>query len=821
MRRSFIIFIAFIALSAISYGQYHLDFNGSSSYISFNETVFKDKTAFTVEMWVKPQNIGSGFKSLIGEDNCMEFGFSNGQIHAWLEGKNSGGSHRWRGVYGGSGLSSLNGTWHHIALTANSSAIRIYLDGEQVGYSSNEIVRYEPSGSVNDLRIGAYTFSSSPNYFQGSMDQIRIWKKALSADDIRTLMCQEIQSGSGGVVTGSYTNEASPGSLSWNNDLDCYYHMDWNISSFYDFHYPYLDGTLHNMSRVSETSPTPYETIGNGNWESSSTWKSGQAKPQNKWAVVDIKHNVDVNGNGFSRWLKINSGKTLKVVGNNNLSVTDKIDNSGTVSILNHGSLTQVNSGSDKNSGSGSYDVERWGKNSTSSYNVWSSPVQNANIMNTFVNVNPCDVYGFNGAIQQWKYDYPSGFSASCKGNSVTFGSTDVFPGGDGLMDEGRGYFIPGEASNYKRKFVGKVNNGDISFPIMVQPNPGGVDWIGDNWNLLGNPYPCALDVRASSPNSFMNVNSSKITGDVYFWVDDNSGGTGYNQSSDYAVYNSTGGVSANGSSTPNGYIASGQGFWVVATSTTNVTFNNAMRPTNNNNVFFKNEEKKDPKVWLNLTNDTNQFNQVLVGMVDGTTLGYDKGFDALKLDGGSKISFASVIKKEKYAIQSVPRLEINDNVGIELYVKAGFSGVHYISIDSTANMDKSYELFIWDKEKEKTHDLRKGPYSFYVEKPSEVKERLYLKMTKKDDGSTSVAENPLAKNILVYNTGEGVLIDATPSLNEMDKVQVYDLQGKLLHSFSGKAMKRTWNTAGISSGIYQILVETNAGTVSKKIFVN
>ena len=804
--------------------QYHLDFDGSSSYVSFDQSVIYGKSEFTIELWVMPDDVPtSTYSSLIGENDCVEFGFYNGQIHAWLEGTESGGSHVTTSISVGSDLETWEGTWHHLALVADGSNVIIYADGEEINNSAFAVNDFRSSGTQYNLSIGAFAYSTFPYYFDGSLDEVRIWDKALSADDIRMAMCQEIVQNSGN-IQGEFTGESSPGSLSWTNDLECYFDMNNLSNELLDATSPSVNGDLQNingLSRSSQTTPLPYESDGNGVWTNASTWLSNQTEPQNKWAIVDVKNNVNVNRDEVARWVDIDAGDRLRINSNRSLTVTDAIVNNGTFRIKENGSLVQLNTGSDNNSGTGEYKIERSGNNSELTYNIWSSPVQNASITSTFSGVNPCDVYVFDGTIQNWKYDYASGFNATCNGNNVTFSSSDVWSGGDGIMNPGVGYFIPGNASNTKKTFEGDVNNADISVSIYAQNNPGGVNWTGDNWNLLGNPYPSAIDIMASNSTSFASQNSSAITGDIYFWVDDASSGSGYNASQDYAVYNSTGGVSANGSEIPDGYIASGQGFWVIATSTQSVVFNNAMRDSENKGNFFKQAEH--PKIWLDLTNDKNQINQILVGLTDASSRDYDMGYDAPKAEGNALISFASVVNEEYYSIQAVPAVQENDSTGVELYVNAGYEGVHFISLSNTENLTNEYDLYLLDAFTGKTHNLNAGPYSFYVSQPGEFKQRFYLQVNRGEENiQTSIIEqtNDLEAKIRIAQDGNLVFIDGSDALVNLDAITVYDLQGKVVKRLSSKSMNVSWDTNGVAVGVYTIVVESERGTVVKKIVV-
>jgi hypothetical protein len=77
--------------------------------------------------------------------------------------------------------------------------------------------------------------------------------------------------------------------------------------------------------------------------------------------------------------------------------------------------------------------------------------------------------FSFNPAINNWKQENPSNF-----------------------MELGKGYIIRGpqdyttqtESSTYEASFIGVPNNGRIESPIGIT----------DSFNLIGNPYPSALD---------------------------------------------------------------------------------------------------------------------------------------------------------------------------------------------------------------------------------------------------------------------------------------------------------------------------------------
>ena len=87
------------------------------------------------------------------------------------------------------GASLKDSTWHHIAATWSGPGgqILVYLDGVQVGQGSQTIT------TINNIseptRIGTYRWNVSGIHrrMTGDMDEVRIYNRALSADEVRQL----------------------------------------------------------------------------------------------------------------------------------------------------------------------------------------------------------------------------------------------------------------------------------------------------------------------------------------------------------------------------------------------------------------------------------------------------------------------------------------------------------------------------------------------------------------------------------------------------------------------------------------------------------
>lgn len=165
-----------------------LSFNGSSSYIRVpRETKVTDQ--ITVACWAYNDNWQSGIYRLA---SCTESGGWNFQ-HATDGGTNlqfvayAGGSYAHSNTAG-----SLSAGWHHFVGTWDGLSINFYVDGVAKGaldgtQTTRTPITYHAS---NYPLIGAEVAGGSNpagQYFNGKINDFRIYATALSADDVKTL----------------------------------------------------------------------------------------------------------------------------------------------------------------------------------------------------------------------------------------------------------------------------------------------------------------------------------------------------------------------------------------------------------------------------------------------------------------------------------------------------------------------------------------------------------------------------------------------------------------------------------------------------------
>ncbi|MEG1199392.1 MAG: GEVED domain-containing protein, partial [Algoriella sp.] len=177
----------------------------------------------------------------------------------------------------------------------------------------------------------------------------------------------------------------------------------------------------------------------------------------------------------------------------------------------------------------------------------------------------------------------------------------------------------------YAGKFIGKLNNGLITQPITKN---------GSGYNLLGNPYPSAIDAK-----KLIQANSSIQA--LHFWTHETPlTSTGY-ASNNYASYNLTGGTqAAAGGLIPNNIINPGQGFIVETTASGSLTFDNSLRTGSLTGSFYKTSESDEKRIWIDLFEGTTPKNQILIGYIENATNSFDNQMDATvnKLYTGSTL---------------------------------------------------------------------------------------------------------------------------------------------------------------------------------------
>jgi len=194
-----ILIVISACLAGSCYGQGSsgaLAFSGSS-YLSIGNSVsVRPSTALTLEAWVYVTNhLGTDRRMLISKDD--DWNPATSGYHMWIEGGSGTpvfgvGNNVVNGTYvAGADPFPLNG-WHHLAGTFVAGTLQLYLDGVLIASSNSApaTIGY----STDELRIGRLSaaFSTYNYFFDGRIDEIRIWNRALTEAEIRHKMTERL-----------------------------------------------------------------------------------------------------------------------------------------------------------------------------------------------------------------------------------------------------------------------------------------------------------------------------------------------------------------------------------------------------------------------------------------------------------------------------------------------------------------------------------------------------------------------------------------------------------------------------------------------------
>lgn len=157
--------------------------NGSSQY--FTLPTIGSNTNFSINLWAKGSADPAGDEALIATNDCLVmFSGANFYVQAWVDRNGTAGTNK--AYTSSSDVNDLT-QWHMYTVTAAGSTYKKYIDGLEVGTFSID----SPGNSFAASRIGnARRTSGTPAetyFFNGTLDEVGYWSRAITADEIRTL----------------------------------------------------------------------------------------------------------------------------------------------------------------------------------------------------------------------------------------------------------------------------------------------------------------------------------------------------------------------------------------------------------------------------------------------------------------------------------------------------------------------------------------------------------------------------------------------------------------------------------------------------------
>jgi len=159
-----------------------LSFDGVNDYVSVgSDSSLNIFDAITIEAWVKTTSnneitvVGRGTS---WSDHTINFGVETGYpLFIFANGYSMGDSNII------TGLQKVNdGNWHHIVGRYDGSTIEVYTDGV---YDNGKTKTTKPF-SNNDIPTNIGVLGGYNTYFNGTIDEVKIYDRALSASEIQS-----------------------------------------------------------------------------------------------------------------------------------------------------------------------------------------------------------------------------------------------------------------------------------------------------------------------------------------------------------------------------------------------------------------------------------------------------------------------------------------------------------------------------------------------------------------------------------------------------------------------------------------------------------
>ncbi|NDP28561.1 MAG: HYR domain-containing protein, partial [Flavobacterium sp.] len=563
-----------------------VDFDGADDYVDFGKDSYdlsniSNKNPFSIEVWVKPESI-NGTQTIFSKRDANYSGNAKGYD---LRINNVGEvSYNWdkTGSIDSKPYKIDTKRWYHIALTHSEfGEYKLYIDGAFIKLAGGG----SPGENDNKAILGAMDKNGSSvplNYFNGWMEEFRIWNVALTPEQLHQMMNQRIKISGSDKVKGEII-PLDICNLYWNN-LAGYYRMDdtgcgnVNPYSIDGINYVGFKGKLKNITSSQDASaPLPYTSAHNGVWGTITTWGYLGVAPNWNPALWLPPNSVGVNGTTRIDWnivkilnnniitsgardvtllgLLSESGKlTMNGVTNistgtvtgqglwisNYLKLNGVIDLEGESQLVQKPYMpSQVSESVLEETSTGFIERDQQGTANSYNYNYWSSPVslQGAANNSTYTvasemldgspTINNGKPLSFNDWYEYADYTYAS--SAPRRVSNYWLykfrGTSNVYSewkhiGSTGILNAGEGYTMKGTSGN-------AAISDRQNYVFKGKPNNGTILLnIGKDQNyLLGNPYPSALDANKFILDNLNSANVSGATntknifnGALYFW---------------------------------------------------------------------------------------------------------------------------------------------------------------------------------------------------------------------------------------------------------------------------------------------------------------
>ena len=349
-------------------------------------------------------------------------------------------------------------------------------------------------------------------------------------------------------------------------------------------------------------------------------------------------------------------------------------------------------------------------------------------------------------------------------------------------------YWIDSEQGDQTIEFTGTIIDSDVTASLVKTT---------DGWNLIGNPYPCALD--------WSSVDAGNTTGTAYFWD------------------SSINGYLFSPGTLPNAIIPMGQGFFVQASTAGDFTIPSANRVHNHSNGFLKSGNTVNDGISNFIRIDLNDGyygNTVFVGFPDHGTDYFDINGEATKIySSDDNVQFFAMEDDIELCVNANAPLNEGETKIVPLNMAQVTTGEYTMSFTELDKL-QDVSIVLEDLQMELTQDILEIPtynFSAYV---GDDHERFLLHFAWAPNGIEDLGVD-LKSDINIYSYGKKIYVKMNDNTaSTASNITVYDLFGRIVHFEKTRNSDTEISMHYYQSSYFIVKVMTGNTVYTEKVFI-
>jgi len=474
----------------------------------------------------------------------------------------------------------------------------------------------------------------------------------------------------------------------------------------------------------------------------------------------------------FGSTVNINAGKSFTINAGKQITVNSTLTNSAGTS----GLVIKSNA-----SGTGSLIHSTAGVNATIERYITGAPEQ-ANASQYHLVSYP---FRANYLSSEWTGSYLFDLSEA----SGQWGAVGANPNYQCYSTKGYLLYYPAASTTYTH--TGVLKEDACTFPVT---RTGASAYPG--FNVLPNPYPCALDFNVGAAWS-SNIQDSKI------WCWSASSGN-------YGAFIRSG----SGTLGVTNIIPVGQAFFVQATASGDVTIATTAK-THSSQAYYKTTEATSN--LLRLKTSANTFaDEIIVQFRPDATTGYDAAMEAIKMTGQQEAPQLSATSAdgENLSINALPFS--SEDVIVPLNFSLVPAGEVTFTASGLESFESSLPMYLEDLAQSKVINLREQANYTFSHSGGDAGQRFQLRFK----GVNNTPDQPTATEGSVF-VSQGYLYIEVPSMQQTTvRVRVYDALGREFSEGKYTHSGLLQLPAPTATGVYVVRVQSGNKVFTAKVVV-